>query len=112
MVMKPDVRTSIKDYRRNKTLRVLLFRPSFPSRSFMERMIGQTWPKHEWPVCLTRVLSALRKCLVKAGAPGVEGCGGQVEEQRLECAAVRRDAAQKFSRSHRFKSRAARLLQA
>jgi hypothetical protein len=33
--MKADLRISIKDYRRNKNLKVLLFRPPFPSRGFM-----------------------------------------------------------------------------
>jgi hypothetical protein len=114
-VMKADLRISVMDYRRNKNLKVLLFRPPFPSRGFMVRMNGQTWPKHGRPVCLTRVLAALRKSLVKASAPGAEvwGCGVWVEEQRPECAAVRRGEAEKFFRSHRIhESRAARFLQA
>jgi hypothetical protein len=38
MVMKADLRISIRDYRRNKNLKVLLFRPPFPSRGLMVRM--------------------------------------------------------------------------
>jgi hypothetical protein len=68
--MKADLRISIKDYRRNKNLKVLLFRPPFPSRGFLVRINGQTWPKDGRPACLTRVMMALRKCLVRAGQSG------------------------------------------
>jgi hypothetical protein len=112
-VTKAELRIFIKDHRRHKNLKVLLFRPLFPSRSFTERMNGQTWPKHQWPVCPTRVAAALGKSLVKASAPGVEGCGVQAEKRRLECAAGRGGNAEKFSRSHGIhQSRAARFLQA
>jgi hypothetical protein len=115
MVVTAARRISIKHDRRNKSLKILLLRPSFPSRGFMARMNGQARPKHGRPVCLTRVRAALRKSLVKAGAPGREvcGCGMWVEEQRLDCAAVDRGAAEKFSHSHAIhESRAARFLQA
>ncbi len=81
-VVKADLRISIKDYRRNKTLKVLLFRPPFPSRGFMVRtrlrgaaawqVNGQAWPKGGRTVGLTRVLTALRKTLVRADG----GSGG------------------------------------
>ena len=38
--MKADLRISIKDYHRNKNLRILLFRPPFPCRQFLVRMNG------------------------------------------------------------------------
>jgi hypothetical protein len=82
--MKADLRISIKDYRRNINLKVLLFRPPFPSRGFMVRMNGETWPKDGGPVCVTRVLTALRKSLVRASALGPVGggCGGRGAERR------------------------------
>jgi hypothetical protein len=64
--MKADLRISIKDYRRNKNLKILLFRPPYPSRGYMVRMDGQPWPKDGRTACLTRLLAALRKSLVRA----------------------------------------------
>ena len=62
--MKSDLRISIKDYHRKKNLKVLLFRPPFPSRGFLVRMkgtltsimeqVGMGWARefidenHEW----------------------------------------------------------------
>jgi len=71
--MKADLRISIKDYRRNKKLKVLLFRPPFPSRGFLVRMNGRPWPGDGRPASVTRLLAALRKSLVKAGAVGAAG---------------------------------------
>ena len=65
--MKADLRISIKDYRRNKNLKVLLVRAPFAPRQFWVRMNGTDWPKGGHPVSLTRLLAALRKSLVKAG---------------------------------------------
>ncbi|MEY4916665.1 MAG: hypothetical protein RL616_578 [Verrucomicrobiota bacterium] len=66
--MKTDLRISIKDYSRNKNLKVQLARVPFtPARQFWVRMNGQPWPKSGQPVSLTRVMTALRKSLVKAG---------------------------------------------
>jgi len=65
--MKADLRISIKDYHRNKNLKILLFRPPFPSRGFLVRMNGKAWPGSGRPVCLTRLLTGLRKSLVRAG---------------------------------------------
>ena len=42
--MKADLRISIKDYRRKKNLKILLFRPPFPGRQFLVRMNGGPWP--------------------------------------------------------------------
>jgi hypothetical protein len=68
--MKSDLRISIKDYRRNSSLKVLLFRPPFPSRGFLVRMNGKVWPKDGRLASLTRVVTALRKSLVRAGRVG------------------------------------------
>ncbi len=64
--MKADLRISIKDYRRNKNLKVLLYRPPVPSRGFMVTMNGRTWPKRGQDVGLARIFVALRKALVRS----------------------------------------------
>ena len=64
--MKADLRISIKDYRRNKNLKVLLVRTPFASRQFYVRMNGVPWPKDQRPVSITRLLTAFRKAVVKA----------------------------------------------
>ncbi|HTX22295.1 MAG TPA: hypothetical protein VMD27_10635 [Candidatus Aquilonibacter sp.] len=67
VLMKPDLRISVKDYRRDKNLKIQLARVSFSSnRHFWVRMNGQPWPKDGRPVSLTRLLTALRKSLVKS----------------------------------------------
>ena len=49
--MKADLRISIKDYSRNKNLKVQLTRVPFASaRQFWVRMNGQPWPKGGQPV--------------------------------------------------------------
>ena len=64
--MKADLRISVKDYSRNKNLKIQLTRvPLFSSRQFWVRMNGVPWPKSGRPVSLTRVLTALRKALVR-----------------------------------------------
>jgi hypothetical protein len=68
--MKAALRISIKDYHRNKNLKVLLFRPPYPSRGFLVQMNGDFWPRSRRPVSLTRLVTALRKSLVRAGRPG------------------------------------------
>jgi hypothetical protein len=68
-VMQTDLRISVKDYRRNKNLRVVLQRVPFGGPQFLVRMNGQPWPKPNRPVSLTRVFTALRKAVVRAGAP-------------------------------------------
>lgn len=65
--MKADLRISIKDFHRGKTLKVLLARTPFGPRQFFVRMNGARWPATGQPVSLTRVLTALRKALVKSG---------------------------------------------
>jgi hypothetical protein len=69
-VMKADLRISIKDYHRKKSLKTLLFRPPFPGRQFLVRMNGAPWPADGVPVSLTRLVPALRKSLVRAGRAG------------------------------------------
>ena len=65
--MKADLRISVKDYHRNKNLKIQLSRVPFTSQhQFWVRMNGQPWPKDGRPVSLTRRLTALRKSLVKA----------------------------------------------
>ena len=64
--MKADLRISVKDLRRNKNLKILLQRVPFAQRRFLVRMNGTPWPKDGRPVSLTRLLTALRKSLVKA----------------------------------------------
>jgi hypothetical protein len=67
-LMQADWRISIKDYRRGKTLKGLLTRPPFGPRQFFVRMNGVRWPAAGQPVSLTRVVTALRKALVKSCA--------------------------------------------
>ena len=73
-----ELRISIKDYRRplsllcgvtrNKNLKIQLTRVSFAaSRQFWVRMNGVPSPRNGRPVSLTRLLTARRKSLVKAG---------------------------------------------
>jgi hypothetical protein len=69
-VMKADLRISIKDYHRKKNLKIMLFRPPFPGRQFLVRMNGAPWPPGGGPVSLTRLVTALRKALVRAGRFG------------------------------------------
>jgi len=65
--MKPDLRISIKDYRRDKNLKIQLVRVPFTTaRQYWVRMNGEPWPKDQRPVSITRLLTALRKSLVKA----------------------------------------------
>jgi len=60
-----ESRISIKDYHKNKNLKILLFRLPSPSRQFMARMNGQVWPKTGRMVSLTRLFTAVRKALVR-----------------------------------------------
>jgi hypothetical protein len=64
--MKADLRISVKDYRRNKNLKIQLVRPYSTSRQFFVRMNGVQWPNDGRPVSITRLLAALRKSLVKS----------------------------------------------
>ena len=66
--MKSDLRISVKDQRRNKTLKIELVRVPFGTRQFWVRMNGERWPKDARPVSLTRVLTELRKALVKSAS--------------------------------------------
>ncbi len=65
-VMKADWRMVVKDCRWQKTLRISLVRVPFGSRQFFVRMNGARWPASGHPVSLTRVLTGLRKSLVRA----------------------------------------------
>jgi len=71
--MKPERRIAIKVVRRNKNLKILLTQSRLADRRLSVRMGGQRWPHsgRGWPadarpVSLTKVLTALRKALVKA----------------------------------------------
>ena len=55
----------MKDYSRNKNLKVLLFRTPFGARQFFVRMNGERWPRDGRPASSTKVFTALRKALVK-----------------------------------------------
>lgn len=65
-IMKTALRISVKDYRRNKNLKILLVAVPFAPRRFFVTMNGATWPKAGGPASLTRVFTALRKSLVKS----------------------------------------------
>jgi hypothetical protein len=67
--MKSDLRISIKDYRRNKNLKIQLERHYSTSRQFWVKMNGVPWPKDGRPVSLTRLMTALRKSLVRSFDP-------------------------------------------
>jgi len=64
--MKPDLRISVKDYRRGKNLKVLLYQLPYGSRRFWVRMNATRWPTDGKPVSLTRLMTALRKSLVRS----------------------------------------------
>ena len=64
--MKPDLRISIKDFRRNKSLKITLARVPYYPRQFFVCMNGTPWPSGGRPVSMTRLLTALRKALVRA----------------------------------------------
>jgi hypothetical protein len=68
--MKADLPIFIKDYHRKKNLKILLFRPPYPCRQFLVRMNGEPWPAGGGPVTLTRLVTALRKALVRVGGAG------------------------------------------
>ncbi len=48
---------------------MLLYRPPFPSRAYLVKMAGKPWPGGDQVVSLTRVVTALRKALVRASRP-------------------------------------------
>jgi len=65
--MKADLRISVKDFRRDKNLKIQLVRVPFSgNRQFWVRMNGAPWPNSGQPVSITRLMTALRKSLVKA----------------------------------------------
>jgi hypothetical protein len=65
--MQADLRISVKDYRRNKNLKIQVLRvPYARHRQFLVKMNGKPWPQSGHPVSLTRLITALRKSLVKA----------------------------------------------
>jgi hypothetical protein len=65
--MKADLRISIKDYRQTEKLKILLFRTPFATRQYFVRMNGVPRPKDRRAVPLTRLLTVVRKALVRAG---------------------------------------------
>jgi hypothetical protein len=54
--MKMDLRISIKDYRRNKSLKVLLFRAPWPGQ-FLVRMNGERWPARKGGFAVASICS-------------------------------------------------------
>jgi len=65
-VMKADLRISVKDLNRGKHLKILLTRAPFTPRQYFVTMNGGRWPQSGQPVSLTRVVTAVRKALVRA----------------------------------------------
>ena len=80
--MKPDLRISIKDYRRNKSLKVTLAQVPFGQRQFWVRMNGKPWPEAGRPVSVTRVMTALRKAVAGAVSQGSEVRSARDEGRR------------------------------
>jgi hypothetical protein len=67
--MKADLRISVKDYRRGKSLKVLLAEVPFaPARQFWVTMNGERWPASGRPVSLTRVLEARKQVIAQYGS--------------------------------------------
>jgi hypothetical protein len=64
--MIPDLRISIKDHRRGKNLKILLYRVPFGPRKFWVRMNGSRWPADGNPVSVTKLMTTLRKSLVRS----------------------------------------------
>jgi len=64
--MTADLRISIKDYRKNKNLKILLRRLPYGGKQFWVTMNGTPWPASGAPVSVTRLMTALRKALVKS----------------------------------------------
>ena len=64
--MKADLRISVKDYRRNKNLKIQLYAVAYSPRKYFVRTKGERWPRDGRPVSLTRLMAALRKSLVRA----------------------------------------------
>ena len=64
--MKADLRISVKDLNRGKKLKIMLARTPFTPRQYFVTMNGAAWPTDGRPVSLTRVLTAVRKALVRA----------------------------------------------
>ena len=77
-VMKADLRISIKDYHRNKGLRIRLFRPPHPCRQFLARMNAARWPAIGGLVALTRLLTARRINHVPAEKQNVSWLKGRL----------------------------------
>lgn len=66
MFTKPDLRISVKDRRRGKTLKILLYRLPYGSHRFWVRMNGSRWPADGKPVSVTKLMTYLRKSLVRS----------------------------------------------
>ncbi len=66
-VMEAELRISIKDYRQDRRLKILLIRTPLATRQYCVRMNGAPWPKDRRAVSLTRLLTEVRKALVRAG---------------------------------------------
>jgi hypothetical protein len=65
--MKADLRISVKDSRRSKSLKVHLAQVNFSQcPEFFVRMNGQPWLSDGRPVSITKVFAALRQAVVKS----------------------------------------------
>ena len=66
-LMKADLRISVKDYRRAKSLKIHLAQVNYSKRrQFLVKMNGARWPLDGRPVSITKVLASLRKAIVKS----------------------------------------------
>ena len=64
--MKADLRISVKDYRRNKNLKIQLHAVRFDPQRYFVKMNGERWPGDGRPLSVTRLMTALRKSLLRA----------------------------------------------
>ena len=64
--MKADLRISVKDFPRNKNLKVLLVRVPHAGRQFWVRMNRAPWLADGRPVSLSKLFAALRRAVVRA----------------------------------------------
>ena len=64
--MKADLRISVKDFGRDKNLKLLRFRVLHAGRQFWVRRNGAPWPADGRPVSLSKLFAALHQAVVRA----------------------------------------------
>jgi hypothetical protein len=65
-IIKSDLRISVKDYRRNKNLKIPLQRATFTHRQFQVSMNDSPWKKDGRPVSPAKLFTSLGKPIVKS----------------------------------------------